>query len=183
MRYFDQKRVLELRKEFEKLNPRGILIRAKEEFGDQLVMTSSFGPGGIVLLSIVKDIIPEIPVYFIDTKFHFKETLELVNKIKEMWDLNIITISTEYSEDELEEIIGKEAYKNNIDECCKYRKVKPLLEIIKPEITEPIEPEPGVDLMGKFDPDELMGSAFNKYSRFQDNPYLNLGMGIKRFGK
>jgi phosphoadenosine phosphosulfate reductase len=133
LRYFDQERVLELREEFEKLNPREILTRAKEEFGDKLMMTSSFGPGGIVLMSILKDIVPDIPIYFIDTRFHFKETLDLVEKIKELWDLNIITISTKYSEGELEEIIGKDSYKNNIDECCQYRKVKPLLKIINPD--------------------------------------------------
>jgi phosphoadenosine phosphosulfate reductase len=82
-------------------------------------------------MSFVKDILPELPIYFIDTRFHFEETLKLAEKIKKEWKLNIIYISTKYTEQQLEEAIGKEAYKVDPDLCCHYRKVEPLLRILK----------------------------------------------------
>lgn len=82
-------------------------------------------------MSFIKDIIPDLPIYFIDTRFHFEETLKLAEKIKKEWKLNVIKISTQYSEEELRKIIGKEAYKINPDLCCNYRKVEPLLRILK----------------------------------------------------
>lgn len=128
---YDSKRIAELKREFEKKSVPEIIIRAHEEFGDGLAMTTAFGYSGIVLMSFIKDIIPDLPIYFIDTRFHFEETLKLAEKIKKEWKLNIINISTRYSEEELEKIMGKEAYKTDSDLCCNYRKVEPLLRVLK----------------------------------------------------
>ncbi len=127
----DSDKIIKLRNEFETLSIPGMLIQAKQEFGESLAMTTAFGYSGIVLMHFVKDVIPNIPIYFIDTRFHFEETIKLAEKIKKEWNLNIITISSEYSEKELEEKLGKEPYKTNSDLCCKYRKVKPLLRVLK----------------------------------------------------
>lgn len=128
---YDLKKIVELRKELQGKSIPDILLIAKREFGDDLAMTTSFGYTGIVLMSFVKDILPEVPIYFIDTRFHFEETLKLAEKIKKEWKLNIIYISTRYTEQQLEEAIGKEAYKTNPDLCCHYRKVEPLLRVLK----------------------------------------------------
>ncbi len=127
----DLSEIIALRKEFESLSIPGILLRAKKEFGGSLAMTTAFGYTGIVLMHFVKDIIPDIPIYFIDTRFHFEETIKLAKKIKKEWNININTISSKYSEKELETILGKEPYKTNPDLCCKYRKVEPLLQTLK----------------------------------------------------
>lgn len=108
-----------------------IISLAYKEFGDNLAMTSAFGYSGIVLMSFVKEIAPNLPIYFIDTRLHFEETIKLLNKIKNEWKLNIQCIYPNYNEEELEKIIGKEAYKINPDICCHYRKVDPLVRILK----------------------------------------------------
>ena len=128
---YDLKRIAELKREFEKKSLQEIIVRAHEEFGNGLAMTTAFGYSGIVLMSFIKDIIPDLPIYFIDTRFHFEETLKLAEKIEKEWKLNIIKISTQYTEEELKEIMGREAYKTNPDLCCNYRKVEPLLRILK----------------------------------------------------
>jgi len=128
---YDPKRIAELKREFEKKSLQEIIVRAREEFGNGLAMTTAFGYSGIVLMSFIKDIIPDLPIYFIDTRFHFEETLKLAEKIEKEWKLNIIKISTQYTEEELKEIMGREAYKTNPDLCCNYRKVEPLLRILK----------------------------------------------------
>lgn len=128
---YDPKRIAVLKREFEKKSLQEIIVRAHEEFGNGLAMTTAFGYSGIVLMSFIKDIIPDLPIYFIDTRFHFEETLKLAEKIEKEWKLNIIKISTQYTEEELKEIMGREAYKTNPDLCCNYRKVEPLLRILK----------------------------------------------------
>ena len=131
--YYDEHKILDLRKEFETLSVQQILTRSIEEFGENLMMTTSFGYGGMVLLHFIRDISSELPIYFINTRYLFKETLQFAEKIKNEWNLNINTLETKYSEEDLEELLGPDAYKNNVDECCYYRKVKPLLEVIRPE--------------------------------------------------
>jgi phosphoadenosine phosphosulfate reductase len=108
-----------------------IISLSYEAFGDGLAMTTAFGYSGIVLMSFVRDIIPELPIYFIDTRLHFEETIKLAEKIKSEWGLNIIHISTQFTEEELEKSIGKDTYKDNPDLCCHYRKVEPLLRVLR----------------------------------------------------
>jgi len=128
---YDSKRIQELKGELKDKGVAEVILSAHEEFGDKLAMTTAFGYSGIVLMSFVKDIVPELPIYFIDTRYHFEETLKLAEKIKKEWKLNIIHLTTKYTEEELEKIIGKEAYKTNPDLCCQYRKVEPLLCVLK----------------------------------------------------
>lgn len=128
---YDQKKITKLKKELEKKDVSQIITRSYEEFKDKLAMTTAFGYSGIVLMSYIKKLIPKLPIYFIDTGYHFEETLKLAEKIKKEWKLNIIHISTIYKEEELEKIIGKEVYKTNPDLCCYYRKVEPLLDVLK----------------------------------------------------
>lgn len=127
----DPKRISQLKSELEKKSIKEIVARSYQEFGEKLAMTTAFGYSGIVLMSIVKEIIPDLPIYFIDTRMHFEETLKLAEKLKKEWNLNIIYISSKYTEKELEILIGKEAYKTKPDLCCQYRKVEPLLRILK----------------------------------------------------
>jgi phosphoadenosine phosphosulfate reductase len=128
---YDSKRIQELKRELENKSVPEIIVGAHKEFGDKLAMTTAFGYSGIVLMSFVKDIVPELPIYFIDTRYHFEETLKLAEKIKKEWKLNVIYLSTRYTEEELEKIIGKETYKTDPDLCCQYRKVEPLLRVLK----------------------------------------------------
>lgn len=91
-----------------------------ENCGRSVMMTTAFGPTGLVMMYHIKDICPELPIYFIDTHKQFEETLKLRDRIKEEWTLNIITVSSPII-DSLE----------NSDECCRLRKVDVLNNILK----------------------------------------------------
>ena len=43
--------------------------------GDRLMMSTAFGKSGLCILHMIKDIAPELPVYFLETGYHFQETL------------------------------------------------------------------------------------------------------------
>jgi len=113
------------------LSPGDMIRIAREEFGKNLMMTTAFGYSGIVLLSFVKDVYPEIPIYFIDTSYHFEETLKLRLKIMEEWGINIQMVKTGRSESDLLGLMGERAYERDPDTCCYYRKVEPLLNILE----------------------------------------------------
>src|SRR5690606_5941642 len=53
-----------------------LLEWAWETLGERLMMSTAFGKSGMVILHVLKDRAPKIPVYFLDTGFHFRETLE-----------------------------------------------------------------------------------------------------------
>lgn len=92
-----------------------------KQYDNRLIATTGFGYSGMVLLSHVKEVIPELPIYFIDTGYHFQETLDLRDKVISEWGLNIITISNPNPTVD---------FRNPID-CCYQRKVLPLLNVVK----------------------------------------------------
>ena len=101
-----------------------ILYWALEEFGEKIFMTSAFGFNGIVLLDIVRDIIPDVAVYFIDTSYHFNETLELKEHYRQL-GYNIVNMSSRLDEEETQ----LEALDHDL--CCQINKVEPMRELLK----------------------------------------------------
>ena len=107
-----------------------ILKWAKKKFGDGLAMTTAFGYSGLVLLHHALQIMPRINIYFIDTGYHFPETIEFCNRIAKEWNLNLEVLKPAISKKQLEKRIGKAPYKKNPDLCYHYCKVEPLLRVI-----------------------------------------------------
>jgi phosphoadenosine phosphosulfate reductase len=107
-----------------------VLKWAKKTFGDSVAFTTAFGYSGIAILHHALQVWPDIKVYFIDTGFHFKETLEFCKDITEKWNLNLEVIKPDITKKELGKKIGKEPYKVNADLCCHYCKVEPLLRVL-----------------------------------------------------
>ena len=64
---------------------------AAETFGDGLVLTTSFGVQSAVMLHLVTQVVPEIPVVFIDTGYHFPETYRFAAELTERLKLNLKT--------------------------------------------------------------------------------------------
>ena len=107
-----------------------LLILLKNRFSNDVAMTTAGGYSGSVLLYYIKDYFPDLPIYFIDTGYHFKQTLNLINIFKREWKLNIITIRPTFDKSKLVTIVGKEPYKINPNLCCHYLKVEPLLRVL-----------------------------------------------------
>ena len=63
-----------------------ILKWAKKTYGAEVAMTTAFGYSGMALLDHVMKVMPDMKIYFIDTGFHFKETLDFCDQIKKEWD-------------------------------------------------------------------------------------------------
>ncbi|HEX6983301.1 MAG TPA: phosphoadenylyl-sulfate reductase [Balneolaceae bacterium] len=92
-------------------------------------MTSSFGTTSAVLLHILNRVKPGYPVYFIDTGYHFKETLAYKRQLTRLLNLNVINLKPELSRHQ--KTREQQMWVQNADKCCKINKVEPL-EKVKP---------------------------------------------------
>lgn len=89
-------------------------------------MTSSFQASGVVLIDMIRDIQPDFPIYFIDTGYHFPETLEFRDRLIHEWNLNVRTIKPQQKKNNPRGENKEPHYKKDPDLCCLVNKVKPL---------------------------------------------------------
>ncbi|MGQ0824698.1 MAG: phosphoadenylyl-sulfate reductase [Actinomycetota bacterium] len=102
--------------------PASAAIRwAHERFADGLVLAASFQD--CVLVDIAVKAAPEIEVVFLDTQYHFAETLWYVERVRERYDLNLRIMEPLVPPDDLWQI--------DTDECCAMRKVEPLARALQ----------------------------------------------------
>lgn len=59
-----------------------VLQWAYDQYGEQLVYACSFGIEGIVLLELISRVKADAKIIFLDTNYHFKETYETIDKVK-----------------------------------------------------------------------------------------------------
>ena len=99
--------------------------------GYNLCITSSFQTHSLPLLHIVSSAIPEIPVLFIDTGFHFPETYQFRNELAQKWTLNLINVQSKTAKNQQVDADGQFLYSSDPEYCCHINKVEPLDEAIK----------------------------------------------------
>lgn len=94
---------------------------------DRLAVATSFQSSGLVILHMLRRIRPGIPVLFLDTGWHFPETLEFARTVTEMWALNLVVLRGDHgSALAQDERYGPELYARDPDLCCSINKVAPL---------------------------------------------------------
>ncbi len=124
----DLKDLESLNESLEKKTPQEIIAWAVKQFGKDLAMTSSFGPESGALLHMVSKIDPSMAILFLETGYHFPETLEYK---KQLADLLGLTQVRDLRADpaKREKLIADHAgvpYEKNPDLCCHINKVEPL---------------------------------------------------------
>jgi len=80
---------------------------AHEQYGDKLVLSTSFGIQSAVMLHLVTNLIPDIPVIFVDTGYLFPETYRFAAELTERLKLNLKTYLPRQSAAQQEAIHGK----------------------------------------------------------------------------
>lgn len=120
-----------LNQKFEIVSPESILIWAADRFGNRIVATSSFQQNSIVLLHMVSRTVPEIPIVFIDTRFHFRETLAFKDALTERFKLNVLVIQSSMKWVDLVETHGVDLYIHDQDLCCHINRVVPWRQALK----------------------------------------------------
>jgi phosphoadenosine phosphosulfate reductase len=99
----------------------------RDVFQGKLAVTSSFGAESAVLLDLVAQVDPDVPVIFLDTGELFDETLEYRYRLERQLGLtNVVVVRP--SPDDLKE--AADLWRTDADRCCELRKVWPLARAI-----------------------------------------------------
>ncbi|MEP6341947.1 MAG: phosphoadenylyl-sulfate reductase [Maricaulaceae bacterium] len=100
--------------------------RAIKEFGDKLVLASSMGADSAVLLHLTAQVDKDVPIIFLDTYKHFRETLHYRDMLIEDLGLtNFQNITPDETHLKTQDLEGN-LYQTQPDQCCEIRKVLPL---------------------------------------------------------
>jgi phosphoadenosine phosphosulfate reductase len=108
-----------------------LFLRQNLKRAEDVCVTSSFQAEDVVLLHMVREILPQVPVLFIETGYHFPETLAYRDHMAADWGLNLINIVPPQSVAEQESQFGI-LHQSAPDRCCALRKVGPLFEALAP---------------------------------------------------
>ncbi len=107
-----------------------VLEHAADAFPD-LVVTSSFGAESIVLLHLVHAVVPHVPVLFLDTGYHFRETILYRREVEERFNLNVVDVRPEPLVRLETKQFGDAVPFGDPDSCCRMRKTLPLRGALK----------------------------------------------------
>ncbi|BAQ12019.1 phosphoadenosine phosphosulfate reductase [Bacillus sp. OxB-1] len=112
-----------------------VLEWAYQTYGERLVYACSFGIEGIVLIELISRIKPDAQIVFLDTGYHFKETLETIEKVKKRYpSLRIQMQNPDITVEEQDREYGEDLFKTNPNKCCELRKIIPLQKAIAPSV-------------------------------------------------
>jgi phosphoadenosine phosphosulfate reductase len=107
-----------------------IVAWARERFGDGLVVASSMADTHLVHLA--QAAAPGIDVLFLDTGYHFAETIGTRDAVAQAYQVNLISITPRQTVAEQDAEYGPKLHDRSPDQCCALRKVEPLERGLKP---------------------------------------------------
>lgn len=111
-----------------------IIAWAEKNFGEGLVMSTSFGIQAAVMLHLVTQIIPNIPIIWIDTGYLPTETYIFADELTKKLNLNLKVFQSPLSPARMEALYGKLWQKNDLESLNLYdqiRKVEPMQRALR----------------------------------------------------
>lgn len=119
------KRLIELNAKYRKLSVEQRILELYNDFDSkEIMLTSSFATTSSYLLHLFAENQPSQLVYFIDTGYHFKETILYKNYLTEIYGLNVQDVKAEEWKHEF--TTKDQTWKTDPDLCCSVNKVEPL---------------------------------------------------------
>ena len=109
------------------------ILRASivREWPEKLTYVSSFGAESAVMLALIADVDPDLPIVFLETGMHFPQTLDYKEEITERLGLtNVIDVQPNATEQKILDPTNT-LWKSHTDACCALRKVRPLEPALK----------------------------------------------------
>ena len=106
-----------------------ILRWAADTFGERFCVTSSMEDA--VVAHLASRAFPGVDVVFLDTGYHFPETIGTRDAVEAVMDVNVITLTPRQTVAEQDAEYGPKLHDRDPDLCCKLRKVQPLEEGLK----------------------------------------------------
>lgn len=116
----------------ETLDAEGVLDLVLNSRGEaRECLTCSFQAEDMIVLHLLRKRLPDIPVLFLDTGYHFRETYEYRDRMAKEWALNLVNVLPQKSVAQQESEFGI-LYGTEPTKCCQMRKVEPLMAALEP---------------------------------------------------
>src|SRR3954454_8294998 len=106
-----------------------ILRWADEQFGGSWAVASSMADA--VVPSLAAQVRPGVDILFLDTGYHFAETIGTRDAVAATLPVNVRTLTAKQTVDQQDASFGARLYERNPDQCCALRKVMPLRAALK----------------------------------------------------
>jgi phosphoadenosine phosphosulfate reductase len=110
--------------ELEGASAEELLRWTDENFGGDYVVASNMQDA--VLVSMAAKVRPGVDILFLDTGYHFVETIGTRDAVEAVYDVNIVNVTPENSVAKQDQLFGKDLFAREASECCRMRKVEPL---------------------------------------------------------
>ncbi len=116
-------------RELENASAEEIIRWATDTFGMRICITSSMSDA--VIVHLVSAVRPGIDVVFLDTGYHFPETIGTRDAVSAVYPVNVVNVTPSRTVAEQDAELGPRLYGRNPDLCCYLRKVEPLERTLK----------------------------------------------------
>ncbi|WNC13364.1 phosphoadenylyl-sulfate reductase [Brevibacillus brevis] len=127
-----EEKLAEINRELGKGDTLDAIKWAYRTFQDDLLYSCSFGAEAMVLIDMISDVKKDARILFLDTQLHFRDTYELIDKVRERYpDLRIKVKQPKLTLDQQAEAHGEALWTRQPDLCCQIRKVEPMDEELR----------------------------------------------------
>lgn len=100
-----------------------------EHFGTNYVVASNMQDA--VLVDLAAKMRPGVDVLFLDTGYHFVETIGTRDAIEAVYDVNVVNVRPDLTVAQQDSLHGKDLFARDAAACCGMRKVEPLGKALK----------------------------------------------------
>ena len=101
-----------------------VLAWTAETFGDKFIVASNMQDA--VLVELAAKARPGVDVLFLDTGYHFAETIGTRDAVETVYDVRIVNARPEHTVPEQDSLLGRDLFARDPNQCCALRKVVPL---------------------------------------------------------
>lgn len=107
-----------------------LLDKVLEDRPGRPCITCSFQAEDMVVLHLLRKRIPDVPVLFLDTGYHFRETYAYRDRMAAAWGLNLVNLAPALTTVQQENKFGI-LFQSDPGRCCQMRKVEPLMTALE----------------------------------------------------
>ena len=119
-------------RDLETASAQDVLRWAVDTFGERFAIASSMGDG--LLAHLAASVSPGIDILFLDTGYHFAETIGTRDAVASSYDVNVRTILPLLTVAQQDAQHGPELWNRDPTSCCAMRKVEPLARALEPYV-------------------------------------------------
>ena len=124
--------VAELNATLETATPEEIVRWTLEGSGlERVAVASAFQAEGTCVMHMATAMRPDVPILFLETGFHFAETLAFKERLTELLRLNVVELVGEHTVASQEATFGPRLYERDPTLCCEINKVRPMFEALR----------------------------------------------------